>query len=357
MLADETDRERVVAHLRQQADACKDLGSPFYANLLLALATDAAADGITAWLLRQGRGQDLQDMALALRLLGGVHRLVLSGSAPALAVHYPSVGGDGDAEAAVGPFLALVAEHESTVRDALRRAPQTNEVGRAATLVGALQHLVAARPLPVRLVELGASAGLNLRCDWFEIRTVGGDSYGRPGSPAVLERAWRGRLPPSSTRPVEIVERLGCDPYPLDPTSADGALTLTSYVWPDQPERLARLRGALAVASKVPATVERAGAADFLERVGLRRDSWLVVWHSIMWQYLGTAERQAVLHRLDQLGAGATPEAPLAHVAFEPARGGEEFRVTVQTWPDVGLGSGVQVLGRAAPHGIPVDWF
>jgi len=350
----EAGRAGVVAHLHRQADACEGLGSPFYAIVLRALAADASADGITARLLRE-HSEDLHDTAVGLRLLGGVHRLVLSGSAPAVARHYPSAGGDGHAAAAVAPILVLMANQEAAIRDALQRAPQTNEVGRAATLVGALYHLVAARPLQVRLVEIGASAGLNLRCDRFEIQTVDGVSYGWLGSPTVLERAWRGRLPPP-TQPVEIVERLGCDPYPLDPTTADGALTLTSYVWPDQPERLVRLRGALAVARQVPATVERAGAAQFLDQVEPRPGTWMVAWHSVMWQYLATAEQQAVLQRLDQIGAGATPGAPLAHVAFEPAADGEEFLVTVQTWPDVGLGSGVRVLGQAPPHGIPVDW-
>ena len=35
-----------------------------------------------------------------LRVIGAVHKLVLSGAAPALAAHFPSVGGDGDAAAA-----------------------------------------------------------------------------------------------------------------------------------------------------------------------------------------------------------------------------------------------------------------
>ena len=350
---------RLVEHLRWQSRACESLGSTFYAILLEHLADDAKVGGVTARLL-SGQGDDvadLQDRALALRLLGGVHRLVLSDQAPGLAAHFPSVGGDGDADAAVAPLLAVLADHEHAVRDALQRAPQTNEVGRAAALVGGLCHLVDARPLPIRLLEIGASAGLNLRCDHFELRTEDGGSFGPADSPARLENAWRGRLPPKTHR-LELVERSGCDLHPLDPTTDDGALTLTSYVWPDQSARLARLRGALAVAADVPAEVMSTGAADFLNRAELRPGSWLVVWHSVMWQYVDAVEQEAVVARLNELGARATAEAPLAHVALEPQRieTGLEFLVTVQTWPDVGLGVGEQVLGRAAPHGLPVDW-
>jgi len=350
------ERASVVEHFRRQAAACDRLGSPFYGSLLRRLADDAAENGITAHLLL-GHGGDLEDRALALRLLGGVHRLVLDGRAPLLARRYPSVGGDGDAEAAATPFLAMLAAEEDTVRDALRRAPQTNEIGRSAALVGALCHLSQAQPLPIRLVELGASAGLNLRCDRFEIRTEDGRSYGSAGSPALLDRAWRGRLPPM-TRPFDLAERTGCDPHPVDPCTGDGALTLTSYVWPDQPDRLARLRGALVVATEVPATVVRAGAAEFVDRVEPQSGTWLVVWHSIMWQYLAADEQEAVRRRLDQLGAAATTDAPVAHVAFEPrqAESGQAFVITVQTWPDVGLGTGERILGHAPPHGIPVDW-
>jgi hypothetical protein len=346
----------VVEHLLWQADACQSLGSTFYAVLLRHLADDAASDGITARLLL-GHVGDLQEDALALRLLGAAHRLALGGEAPSLAAHYPSTGGDGDAQAAAVALPSVLAEHRAFVQDALQVAPQTNEVGRAAGLVGALCHLVAARPLPIRLIEIGASAGLNLRCDQFEIRAEGGGSFGRIGSSALLDQAWRGHLPPM-TRSIKIIERSGCDLHPLDPTTADGALTLMSYVWPDQAPRLARLAGALTVAADVPATVERVGAADFLDRVELRPGSWLVVWHSVMWQYLDVSERVAVRRRLEELGSGATDDAPLAHVAFEPRVVAEEqdFLISVHTWPDVGLGSGERIFGKGAPHGIPISW-
>ena len=116
----------------------------------------------------------------------------------------------------------------------------------------------------IRLLELGASAGLNLRADRFAYQ-VGGVILGDPTSPVRLVEPWVG-VPfrdPGRVR-VRVMQRAGCDRDPVDPTTVEGRLTLASYVWADQVTRMARLRAALRVAALVPARVERAGAADRL---------------------------------------------------------------------------------------------
>ena len=83
-------------YLRLQGHYCGKLGSPLYESLLDRAADDLAAGGVVAAVLD---GYPLEPIysAMALRLMGNVHRLVLEGRAPALAAHYPSAGGDGDA--------------------------------------------------------------------------------------------------------------------------------------------------------------------------------------------------------------------------------------------------------------------
>jgi hypothetical protein len=344
----------LAAQLRWQAEACAVLGSPFYATILGHLAEDAEAGGPTARVLA-GHEHDPFDSILTLRLLGGVHRRVLSGLEPALAARYPSTGGDGDADAAVGPLLAVLDAQIDELREALERPPQTNEVGRAAPLVGALWHLQSIRTLPVRLVEIGASAGLNLLADRFRFEGDG-QTTGPAGSPVVFHDAWRGAVPRVGAQ-LEVVERLGCDRSPVDPASDEGALTLMSYVWPDQTERVERLRGALAIAREVPARVIRASAAELLAELGPVEGTWTVVWHSVMWMYLEDAERDAVLAQLERVGAEGGERAPLAHIGFEApglaARSGIAFEVTGRTWP----GGPERVLGHAPAHGLPVEWL
>jgi len=338
--------------LRWQAAACAELGSRFYGVLLERLADDAEASGPTARVLA-GHEEDPVDSLVALRLLGGVHRRVLLGLEPLLAAHYPSTGGDGDAEAALEPFLDVLDASVAELRGVLARPPQTNEVGRAAPLVGALWHLQSIAQLPVRLFEIGASGGLNLLADRF--RFEGAGATGPADSPVVFEDAWLGSVPP--TRPVlDVVERLGCDRDPVDASTDEGALTLTSYVWPDQAERLSRLRGALDLARTNPVTVIAQSAADFVGELRREPGTWTVLWHSVMWQYLHEAEQDAVVAHLERLGAAGADEAPLARIAFEPRRlaHGEDigFVVTAWTWP----GGVERVLGRAPAHGLPVEW-
>ena len=303
----------------------------------------------------RGHEDDPGPSALALRLMGGAHRLVLQGEAPALALTFPSVGGTGDRERAWVALRDLLAHRRDDLRGSLHRVPQTNEVGRSAALIGGLLHLAARDPRPVRLVEIGASAGLNLRADRFRVELVDGRSVGPDASPVVLRDPWVGPLPPLQES-LAVVERLGCDVAPVDPTTPEGQLVLTSYVWPDQPERLARLRGALAVAAEVPASVEASGAADFLDRLTLQEGTTTVVWHSVMWQYLGAEERARAEARLAALASQASDGAGFAHLALEARRrtpeSEYELLVTLQSWP----GGEDRVLGSAAAHGVPTTW-
>jgi hypothetical protein len=344
----------MVAQIREQAESCAALGSPLYEFLLQRVADDVEAGG-PAYDVLSSHQDDPGPSALALRLMGAAHRLVLERRAPALALTYPSVGGTGDREQAWAALRDLLADQGDELRRSLGQAPQTNEVGRAAALIGALLHLGAGDRRPLRLVEIGASAGLNLRADRFRIELADGRSVGPDSAAVVLTDPWQGPLPPLR-RQLDVVERFGCDPAPLDPTTVDGRLRVTSYVWPDQPDRLDRLRGALQLAAEVPARVEASGAADFLDRLTLRDGTTTVVWHSVMWQYLEPDEQARAEARLAALGSQASDVAGFARISLEPRRrtpgAAHEFLVTLQSWP----GGEERLLGSAAPHGIPTTW-
>jgi hypothetical protein len=346
----------LVNQFGSQVAACRKLGAPFTAELLERAAADLTAGGVTYDALRDHLDAP-QPTATPLRLAGALHRLVLAGRAPELAAHYPRGDDPGDATAAWAAAVRAITDNLAYVREILTRPPQTNEVGRAAVLLGVGARLMAQAPLPVRLAELGASAGLNLRADQFAVTAAtapgGPVLYGPPHARVILAGAWAGELPPHAP-PLDVTERRGCDLDPIDPTTPEGAQALQSYVWPEQTERLARLRGALDVARDVPAVVERMGAADFVATLAPRTGTWLDVWHSVMWQYVPAEEQRLVAERLAALAHRATADAPVAHAAFEPVDPASgPFRVTLRTWPEGGV---VRVLGTAAPHGIPVTW-
>jgi hypothetical protein len=352
--ATETPAEATARRVRRQALACRELGSPLYAGLLGYAADDLLAGGPVAAVL-DGYLDAPWRSALALRMLGGVHALVLTGQAPGLAAFYPSAGGTADpGPDGVRAWAALrevLAGQRDAVRGWLDRPPQTNEVGRAAALLGGLRHIAAEARLPVRLVEIGASAGLNLRADRFHVAGEAGE-YGDPASPVSLTGAWLGTPPPEE--PVEVAERAGGDRSPIDPTTDSGRRARAAYVWPDQRERMERLRGALVIAAAVPAELRQELASDTLKRISLADGSWTVLWHSIVRQYLDDEQRAAVTEGINALGAAATASARFAWLCLEPHRrtSNGECLVTLVTWP-----GGIQrVLGSAPPHGVPVTW-
>ena len=337
--------------LSQQATACRALGSPLYGDLLPWAAADLRSGGPTAEVLDGYLAQPVSSV-LPLRMLGAAHALVLSGQAPELAAFYPSAGGTADpGPDGVRAWTALrqtLKEHGSSIQAWLRRPPQTNEVGRGAALLGGLRHVVAQASLPVRLVEVGASAGLNLRADHFHVPGDAG-CHAVASSPVVLAGGWQGAAPPEGH--IEVAGRTGGDLDPIDPTTPAGALTLTAYVWPDQQARLERLRGALTLARSIPAELRRESATATLARTTLADGSWTVLWHSIFRQYLNQEQRAELAAGVDALAAAATPSARFAYLYLEQSRAGG-CPVTLTTWP----GGRRRVLGEAPPHGIPVTW-
>jgi hypothetical protein len=174
---------------------------------------------------------------------------------------------------------------------------------------------------------------------------------GDPDSPVRFERVWEGE-PPALPERFAVAERIGCDRNPLDATTPEGRLTLRSYVWPDQLDRLARLDAAIDVARRVPATVEQADAADWVARrlTDPAAGVATVLVHSIVLQYLPHSARDQLRDSLGQAGARATDEAPLAWLRMEP--GGDRAEIRLTTWP----GGEERLLGTAGYHGHPVWW-
>jgi hypothetical protein len=342
--------------LRLQADHCLRLGSPLYADLLQRAAVDAEEGGPVAQVLA-GHESDPPDSALALRLMGAVHRRVLEGELPALEPYYLHSGASyramstktrtAVAEEAWPAFKQALADDTEALRHLLDRPVQTNEVGRCAALLPGFLAVARATGMPLRLLEVGASAGLNLRWDRY-CYEAGDFAWGDPGSPVRLRFQIEGETPAPTA--ATVAERRGCDRAPLDPASREGRLTLLSFVWPDQTGRINRLRTALDLAAEAPVEVERAGAAEWIgQRLAEPREGVAtVVFHSIVMQYLPEAERREFERLVENAGRRADVTAPLAWLRMEP--GGEMAEVRLTRWP-----AGKETLiAEAGYHGDPV---
>src|SRR5215831_16369527 len=234
-------REEIAQGCLDQAGWAAKLGSPMYEALLRRMADDVRDGGMCLVALEPHMPRSR--MLAPLLLLAAIHRMVLKGQLPEAARFYPSMGGQADVNG-LWPYLLKAIPHAVPPV-----CIQTNEVERSRALLPGFLEVVRRTGLPLRLLEIGASAGLNLRWDHYRYE-VGADGWGDPASPVRLAGAFTGPHPRfDGTCPV--VERRGCDMAPLDPGSAEDRLTLRSYVWADQTERLRLLDAALTVAQGV----------------------------------------------------------------------------------------------------------
>jgi hypothetical protein len=332
--------------LEFQARACAALGSPFTAVLILAALSDYREGGPVEGLL----DKHPEYRRPGLHLAGALHYLALSGE-PTLSKHYPSVGGDGDATSAWAAARAMLARDPDPIERLFRREVQTNEPARSMPILGALLSVAATFDLPLRIFEIGASAGLNLRFDRY--RYEGNDwHWGDIDSALVLRnRTERGR-PKHLLANLEIVERRGCDLSPIDVTVEGAGLNLQSFVWPDQAERLERLRAAIEVANHLPVTIDAESLYTWLPREAKCRAGYVtVIVHTLVEEHLSASEKAELDEMVLANAEQASPTAPLARVSMELT--GRTYRTAVAAWSD---SSAVTEICTSDGHAQGIVW-
>lgn len=263
-------------------------------------------------------------------LFAAVHHLVLSHPASDLARHYQSVTAEPTESDPEVDFIEFVLGHREEIGELIAtRRTQTNEIGRSSLVLRLLWELSSTGCERIGLLDVGCSAGLNLLLDHYTHRftcdtsdrgaaagqdaawtpvewTADEGSTDGPVRPTVaLECSLRG-LPRPEPHRVAIVERLGIDPEPIDIADTDSTRWLEACVWPDQIDRLARLRGALSIARSSPPPVRRSdavsGLVQGLEFVGANPTVLPVVINTWVLAYLTESERREYARLIDDLG-------------------------------------------------------
>lgn len=286
---------------RSLAEAARER-SPLYARLSAELADRPEAEELLA--------HSRPEQRLPMLLFAAVHYEVLREGA-----EYPS-----DADA----FLAFCRERAERIGETVStRRTQTNEVARSAFLLPCL----ALSEEPITLIEVGASAGLNLNLDRYAY--VYGDR--RLGdSPVVLEPELRGPPPPVERVP-RIASRVGIDLAPApDPD------WLRACLWPGDPSRRERLDAALEIAAEHPPPLIQGNALELLPDLIARAEGNVVVMHSAVTVYFSDPERERLKELLE----------PVTHVSAE----------TEDEWASVRLRVDGRAVGRAHPHGVWLEW-
>jgi len=201
--------------------------------------------------------------------------------------------------------------------------------------------------LPLSLMELGASAGLNLNWDRFALE-VAGRRYGPDDAALTLRPDWRGPLPPQA-RPL-VAGRAGVDLNPIDARAAAGRLRLLAYLWPDQPERIALTEAAIRAVASQP---DQGDAIDWLEhRLAPNPGLTRMIYTTIAWQYFPKAVQERGTRLIEAAGAKATAQSPLARFGMEPDGASPGAAMTLRLWPS----GETLALGRIDFHGRWIDW-
>lgn len=351
MSGDSVESQAVRGAFSSQAEYCRRLGSPFTAcvcETLAAVLDTSTVPGraILGWM---GDPSPLADN-VPLRAAGALNALARSRAAPYLTALYPP-NPLPDPEELARALRRALDEHPARISEFLGSAPQTNEVGRSAVLIGGLLTVSRRTGLPLDLYEIGSSAGLNLRADCYRYG-LGEAAWGAHDAPLHLVPGWKGPPPPVDAA-LTIGSRRGCDTNPINLQDAGARERLISYVWADQADRIARIEAAIAIALSVPATVERAEAADWVEEkieVAPVTGSARVLFHSVVWSYLPEESRTRIGAHLSRVGAAARSDAPLAWLRFELA---DPPGLRLTLWP-----TGEEtLLAHAHPHGAWVHWL
>ncbi|WP_426403529.1 DUF2332 domain-containing protein [Streptomyces sp. R-07] len=242
--------------------------------------------------------------------------------------------------------------HWARVRATMsERRTQTNEPGRCSVLLPVLARL----PQPLALIEVGASAGLCLYPDRYRYRYDGGAEFGPSDSAVVLECGTTGAVPLPARLP-EVGWRAGVDLNPLDVADPQDARWLECLVWPEQHQRLARLRDAMRIACAEPPTLVRGDLNKTIRDLVAAAPAGAtpVVLHSAVLAYLPPEEREAFTATMRELGCPwISNEAPGILPAVDrrlplgPRLDRLLFTLALNEYP----------LARTGPHGQYLEWL
>lgn len=311
--------------------------SPLYARLSRVAAADNALLALAA---RARPGQPPPNL-----LFAAVHFLLLSGSLHPLADFYPSVGGTDDGDP-LPAFRDFCQKHDGEIGELLEtRRVQTNEVRRCTTLMPAFAQI----GKTLNLIEIGASAGLNLL--WDKYAYDYGDAGKTGGGTLTLTCEARGKVPVPQTMPT-VAGRTGIDLNPVDVTDSDAILWLRALIWPEHKERRERLTQAVEIARHDPPKLRAGDALDLLPQAfaDMPDNGTLTVLHSFTVNQFSPEMRG----RLEDIFRQQSQRRDFFVLGMEIRAGVPHANLALTTWQ--GGTQTEETLADADQHGAWLEW-
>lgn len=284
-----------------------------------------------------------------------VHYLLLKGNRHELASYYPDLSGSARGGDPFPTFKSFCREYRSEIGELVStRAVQANAVGRSAFLAPVF-NVVAdpGRALPVAMIEVGASAGLNLLWDKYGY-DYDGHRCGDLNSAVQLRCRLRGRCNPPVSEPLPWVAfRLGLDLAPVDLDDPDEVLWLKSFVAPEQSAKASLLQSAIELARESKPEVVPGDAVETLPKAVQRAppDSVLCVLNVHALRQF----RKEAIQALDSVLLRSSAERPIYSISIEPDRESGASSIQLASYRE-----GARVarrLGYCADHDDSLTWL
>jgi hypothetical protein len=234
--------------------------SPLYEQLSLAIARDPELLSLAR---HSRKGERVPNL-----FFGAVHFLLLRGPRHPLSAFYRTISETtGWTEDPYLKFRSFCLERADEIRSLISlRLVQTNEVRRCALLLPVfvlISRQSGGRPLA--LLDIGASAGLNLLWDRYGYKYGELQPCGQLDSPVQITCALRGSLcPPVAKNFPQVSFRAGVDLNPIDVRDPEATLWLRALIWPEHEERAQLLRRAIEIAQRDAPRLIAGDAADVL---------------------------------------------------------------------------------------------
>ena len=338
-----------VAFERFASDEAPELGSSTYAEFAAGVARDGELLALAA---RRRKRQPAPNM-----LFAAVQYLLLSGVAHPLAAHYPVLSGEERPKGPAFPlFRQFCLDHREEIGELVAtRATQTQVVRRCTCLLPAFGLVQRETGSPLALVDIGASAGLNLLFDRYFYRYLKAGAevrrWGREAAPVRLEADLRGStLPPEPPANIPVASRQGLDIHPIDLSDPDQLLWLRALIWPEHVERHGQLLDAAAELRRTPVDLHRGDATTDLSNVLdlAPPDAALLVYSTIALYQIDRERRPLIARALEE----RSRERPVWRVALE---GLHPPKLTLTRYRD-GARAETELLAVASPHGWWIEW-
>jgi hypothetical protein len=279
-----------------------------------------------------------------------------SPEAEALAPFYPAISGHAIPDRSPwDAFRSFCLSHSDRLGASLRNGrTQTCVVHRCAVVLPAIANLpaIAAADGRVGLLEIGPSAGLNLRLDRYRYDYGDGVVWGDLDARPVLLCETRGdRKPPLPAR-LEVVARCGLDLNPIDLDDPAALRWLKALIWPEHVERARLMDEALAHAKTVPIAIEAGDATRDIEAhiARLPKDAPRVLFATHVIYQIPKEGIRAMLAEI----ARASADQPVDLVVMESSGEGDS-RIEWFHF-EAGARASRMVVARSDSHGRWIDW-